>query len=74
MRANRQERLDGELLEQLVTLRVSSTHEHDHLMGQLERIGLKFDSLERRLSYVETSIQEEIYSLQGVEIQGEKVS
>ena len=45
MRANRQERLDGELLEQLIALGISSTHEHDHLMGQLERVGLKFDSL-----------------------------
>ena len=42
---DRQKCLHCQLLEQLVALRGASTHENNHLMRELERVRLKFDTL-----------------------------
>jgi len=44
MRAQREKGSDAELLEERVALRVSSAHQHDHFVIQLERARLEFDA------------------------------
>lgn len=48
VRSNGEEGFDGELLEDSVALRVSTSHQDDHLVVELEGVGLEFDSLEER--------------------------
>ena len=44
MRAQREEGSDTELLEERVALGVSSAHQHDHFVIQLERARLELDA------------------------------
>jgi hypothetical protein len=44
VRAQREEGGHAELLEERVALRISSAHQHDHFVIQLERAGLELDA------------------------------
>jgi len=48
VRSDGEEGLDGEFLEDSVALRVSASHEDDHLVVELEGVGFEFDSLNER--------------------------
>lgn len=43
--SNSEERLDGKVLEELVSLGVPSAHQYDHLMVEFERVRFEFDTL-----------------------------
>jgi hypothetical protein len=45
IRPNSKEGLDSQMLEELIALGIPSAHEHDHLMVELERVGLEFHAL-----------------------------